>query len=151
MPLNLKSIFSAGAEKLVTAVGNAFDQNFSTKEEKDAAKLALQQEINRHFEAVMNDATKQTELENADRDGARNREAAFVKATGHHDYFQMFVGGTVLIAFFTALVLVSLYAIPEKNEHIMINALGILEGAVLAVITYYYGSSLGSRNKDHKK
>lgn len=150
MPLNLKSIFSAGAEKLVTAVGNAFDQNFSTKEEKEAAKLAMLQEINRHLESVQADATKQIEMENADRASARTRESDFVKATGHIDWMQTAVGIFVMVAFIGSLLMIGFHKLPEGSEHLMINAIGILEGLVLAVVGYYYGSSAGSRIKDMK-
>ena len=151
MPFNLKSIFSAGAEKVVQAVGDAFDKNFTNKEEREAAKLKAIEEINRNLEAMQAAALKEYELENQDRASARGRETEFVKATGHVDYMQIFVGVVIMLSFFAALIIIGYKAIPAGNEHIMINAIGILEGLVLSVAGYYYGSSMGSRLKDMKK
>lgn len=104
------------------------------------------------FEKLLQDHEKEMyALEVQDRDSARHREIEVIKTLGHADRMQIFVGAIMVLAFFTALIMIGFKEIPARNEHIMINALGILEGAVLAVITYYYGSSMGSRIKDMKK
>ena len=91
------------------------------------------------------------ELEIQDRASARNREVEFVKATGHSDWMQIAVGSIIMLSFFASLIMIGFYAIPVGNEHIMINAIGIMEGLVLSVASYYFGSSLGSKIKDMKK
>lgn len=103
------------------------------------------------FEKLMKEHEKEMfELEIKDRDSARNREIEITKSLGHSDRMQIFVGVVIMFAFFVALVLIGFREIPPRNEHIMINAVGILEGAILSVITYYFGSSMGSRLKDQK-
>lgn len=144
-------IFGSGAKEVVSAVGGVLDNLITTKEEKEAAKLEIEKEINRHFEALQANATKELELELADKDSARKREAEFVKATGHMDWMQTSVGVIVLITFIGSLVLIGFKKIPEGSEHLMINAIGIMEGMVLSVVGYYFGSSAGSRIKDMKK
>lgn len=82
---------------------------------------------------------------------ARNRETEFVKATGHIDWMQTAVGSLILIAFMACLFMIGFKKLPEGSEHLMVNALGIIEGLVGMVVGYYYGSSAGSRLKDMKK
>lgn len=104
------------------------------------------------FQKLLADHEKEMyALEVQDRDSARHREIEVIKTLGHADRMQIFVGAIMVLAFFSSLIMIGFKEIPARNEHIMINALGILEGAVLAVITYYYGSSMGSRIKDMNK
>lgn len=91
-----------------------------------------------------------SKLEIADKASARQRETEFIKATGHADWMMILVGLLIMIAFIGCLGFVVYKPIPEGNEHIIVNAIGILEGLVLSVAGYYYGSSLGSRIKDMK-
>lgn len=151
MGLNLKSIFSAGAEKLIGTVGKVIDDIGTNKEEREAAKLALQQEINRHIEVMQTSADKELQAQLDNTKDARAREVEFVKATGHADWMQVGVGVIIMLSFFASLIVIGFKAIPQGNEHIMINAIGILEGLVMSVAGYYFGSSLGSRIKDMKK
>lgn len=151
MGLNLKGIFSAGASKLVDSVTNGLDNLITNKEEREAAKLAIQQEINRNLEAMTKEAHDLERAYLADTQHARGREADFVKSTGHVDYMQMGVGILVMLCFIGTVWFVATQPLPEGSEHLLINAMGILEGMVLAVVGYYYGSSAGSRLKDMKK
>jgi hypothetical protein len=89
-------------------------------------------------------------LEFADKANARQRETDFIKATGHIDWMHTVVGILVMIAFVLMTFLLFTQEFPEKSEHIIINLVGILEGAVITVVGYYYGSSAGSRIKDMK-
>lgn len=150
MGFDWKAIFKTGTDKVATAIGDAFDKNFTSKEERDAAKLELMKEVNRHLEAIMADASKQHELDNADRDSARKREEAFVKATGRADYFQYFIGSLAVLGVFPLMYYVLKYEIPEKNEHIAVLLVGELIGVVVSIFSYHYGSSAGSRFKDMK-
>lgn len=90
------------------------------------------------------------ELAMADRANARNRETEFVKATGHIDWMMTITGSLVLSAFVALLIVICFKEIPAKNEHLVINAIGVIEGLVGLVVGYYYGSSAGSRIKDMK-
>jgi len=147
----LAKIFSVGAKELVTSVTSGLDSLITNKEEKAAAKLAIEQEINRHLESLQASADKEIEFQYQDKGNARQRETEFVKATGHADWMQIIVGSLIMMAFFAGLIIIGFKAIPPGNEHIMINAIGILEGLVMSVASYYFGSSLGSKIKDMKK
>jgi hypothetical protein len=37
--------------------------------------------------------------------------------------------------------------IPEANREVFVHMLGILEGVIVTIVTYYYGSSSGSKAK----
>ena len=146
----IKKILSGGTKEVIEAVGGVLDNVITNKEELAKAKLEAEKEINRHFEKVQENILKEKELEVQDRSSARVRESEYVKATGHADWMMIFVGLIIMLAFVGCLSFVVYKPIPEGNEHIIINAIGILEGLVLSVAGYYYGSSLGSRIKDRK-
>lgn len=85
------------------------------------------------------------ELENVK--SAREREARVVEATGKPDYAQWFVGviGLVIAGM---VVYKGLYTEVQDRE-IYFHLLGVVEGAILlSIFNYYFGSSLGSKNKD---
>lgn len=148
MPINLKGIFNAGAEKLIGTIGKAIDDIGTSKEEKEAAKLALQQEINRHVEAMQVSADKELELQFNDKSNARQREVEIAKVTGHADKMNWFLCAIVmgLLIFITvALVYVE---IPLRNEHVFMLIIGEILGFAGGIFTYQFGSSLGSRLKD---
>jgi len=69
--IDLKGLFSKGIEKAATAIGDAFDKNFTSKEEREIQKLEALKELNRHLEVSIMDATKQLELILSDKQSAR--------------------------------------------------------------------------------
>lgn len=78
---------------------------------------------------------------------AQDREVGVVQATGKPDYFQWAVGA-VGLAVFTMIVINGLFY-DIMNEKVYFHLLGIVEGIVLGIFGYYFGSSLGSKNKDN--
>lgn len=146
----IDKILGGGIAKAVEGVGNVVDKFITTSDEKIAAKLAIEQELNKHKEAMQKQADEVEVAYLKDRDSARSRETEFVKATGHADYFQYFVGGVIMLNFVAVTVYLLKYELPEKNSHVIVNLVGILEGAVIAVISFYFGSSRGSREKNTK-
>ena len=86
-----------------------------------------------------------------DTQNARAREVEFGKATGHMDYLMWFlaVSAVGIFAFMTYMVLMN--KIEGKNENLIFHIFGIVEGFLLSVFSYYFGSSAGSRVKDMKK
>ena len=57
------------------------------------------------------------------------------------------LGGIIILAFMVLLALLIFQAIPEPNSELLYLAVGALIGYVGAVITFFYGSSLGSKEK----
>ena len=144
----LAKVFSVGAEKLISTIGNVVDQIGTSREEKDAAKLAIQKEVNAHIQALEDNSLKELELENADRNSARVREQEFVKSTGRADYFQYFIGSVAVLTTCTIVFVLLFRSIPEKNEHVIMLFIGELLGIVTGIYAYHFGSSMGSRLKD---
>lgn len=95
--------------------------------------------------------TEWLKIDMQDRASARSRETDFVKSTGHIDWMMTITGSLILMSFIGLLYVITFKEIPAKNEHLVINAIGVIEGLVGLVVGYYYGSSAGSRIKDMKK
>lgn len=58
------------------------------------------------------------------------------------------VVGLSMIALFSFLVYAIVYVpLVDSAKEIIIHVLGIMEGAVIGIVTYYYGSSKGSQDK----
>lgn len=146
----IKDIISGGLKGLGDTAKGIIQQVAENKIGKAEAELAIEQEINRHAEAIMNNATKQIELENADRASARGRETDFVKSTGHADYFQYFIGGIAVLTMVGIVIFILNKTIPEKNDHVVMLVIGELLGITTAIFSFYYGSSQGSRLKDKR-
>jgi len=95
---------------------------------------------------------KELELQNADRDSARKREMEIVKSDAHFitkNITSLLALGTVAGAMvMTALVF--FVDFPDSQENIIIFVLGFLSSAATQVLSYYFGSSAGSKDKDEK-
>jgi CDP-diglyceride synthetase len=95
---------------------------------------------------------KELELQNADRDSARKREMEVVKSDAHFitkNITSLLALGTVAGAMIMT-ALVFFVDFPESQENIIIFALGFLTSAATQVLSYYFGSSSGSKEKDEK-
>lgn len=100
-------------------------------------------ELDQQFKKDM--ATLGVELEKldaGDRANAREREKAL------KDWVPSALAVTNASAFFVLLFLMLSRAIPESNRSAFDILLGMLGGNMLTVMTYYFGSSRGSRAKD---
>ncbi len=91
---------------------------------------------------------KQYEVEIQDRISAREREAAVLQAGGSDVLFKT-VGWGITLAF----LLVVLYGIgiippePDLNKDFLMFSAGSVTSAFMAVVSYYFGSSIGSKQK----
>lgn len=144
----LKRIFQGSTTEVIGAVGKVLDNVITNKEELAQAKLEAEKEINRHLEVLQNNLLKEKELDVQDRSSARTREASFLQATGHIDYLMWFlcIAGLAILTY-------CLYSLTNKeleNKELFIHFLGIIEGVVVSIYSYYFGSSAGSRIKDMK-
>jgi hypothetical protein len=81
------------------------------------------------------------ELEVADRDSARKREVEIAK-TGKVDWMHSFVGVIGLGAFCFMIYAVVFLEVQASNKEIFINLVGIIQGIILSIFGYYYGSAI---------
>lgn len=80
-----------------------------------------------------------------DRSNARNREIEMAK-TGKQDWL-MYVTGIVALGAFSLMVYAVIF-IDEIQENTMFHQLmGIIEGVVLTIFAYYFGTSKSSNDK----
>jgi len=147
----IKDLISGGLKGLADSAKGIIEQVAENKIGKAEALLAIDAEKNRHDEALQDKIIKEKEIDNADRDSARKREAEFVKATGRADYFQYFIGTVAVVTMCGIVVWILYNPIPEKNDHVVMLVIGELLGIVAAIYSYHYGSSQGSRFKDMRK
>ncbi len=137
------------AADIVTSVGNVADKFITTGQEKEEFKAEVQKEINRHLEEMTKAQNSELELILKDVDSARNREvqvATSEKAPLINKIIQPILAiALILLAF------VMFYAVMFKQlgaeKDIVIYVLGVLSAVVTQTISYYFGSSVGSRNK----
>ena len=81
------------------------------------------------------------ELEVADRDSARRREVEIAK-TGKTDYMHYLTGIIGLGCFCFMIYAIVYLQIPESNKEVWINLIGIVQGIVLSIFGFYYGSAV---------
>jgi hypothetical protein len=110
----------------------------SSISEIEKAKLLHEMELSR-----MDWAKEIFALEVQDRDSARKREIAVGR-----DYFQWFVGAIGLASFIYILIFITHRQVPDANRDMVNILFGMISGIVAAIYGYYFGSSLGSKNKD---
>lgn len=64
------------------------------------------------------------------------------------DIMKTLVGSVILLIFLMLVLSLTNHEMPEGNREIIIHVLGIIEGAVMMIVGFYYGSSKGSQAKD---
>ena len=84
-------------------------------------------------------------LEVEDRDSARKREVEILK-TGSADWMMNATGIIGLGSFIFLIYAIVFITVPEHNSELMIHTTGIVEGIVLSIVGYYFGSI--AKNKE---
>lgn len=82
----------------------------------------------------------------SDRDSARNREIESIK-TGNKSALMYVLGFGMLACYIGLLISLIFLNIPEQNKDQLIHMEGIMEGGLLAMISYYFGDSQRSEKK----
>lgn len=80
-------------------------------------------------------------LEVEDRDSARKREVEKAKAGGL-DFMFNATGIIGLLSFAFIIYAIVYLQIPENNKEVWIHTIGIIEGIVLSIFGYFYGSAV---------
>ena len=92
-------------------------------------------------EMLHNQLKELYKLEVEDRDSARKREVEIAK-TGKIDYMHDFTGIIGLGAFCFMIYAIVYLEIPSSNKEVWINLIGIVQGIVLSIFGFYYGSAV---------
>ena len=149
MPNIFQKIFSSGAGDLVDKVAGAVDRFVQTKEEKAEAQIELQKVINSHLEVMEQEATKQMEIQQKEMESARNREIQIAVADKAPLINKIVT--PILALSVVALTFILFYILMFKQvgneKDIIIYVLGVLSAVCTQVVSYYFGSSQGSAQK----
>ncbi len=97
-------------------------------------------------EALHNELKELYQLEVEDRNSARKRQVNYAK-TGKLDYMHDFTGFIGLGSFCFMIYAIVYLEIPASNKEVWINLIGIVQGIVLSIFGFYYGSAV-KKNKD---
>ena len=149
MPGFLQKIFTGGASQVIDSVSNVVDKFVQTKEEKAEAQLELQKVINSHLEVMEQEATKQLEIQQKEMESARNREIQIAVADKAPLINKIVT--PILALSVVALTFILFYILMFKQvgneKDIIIYVLGVLSAVCTQVVSYYFGSSQGSAQK----
>lgn len=106
-------------------------------------QLARLREIDANFKVTMKKLDIDlAQIDAGDRDSARKREIQT------QDKTPMILAGVVCVGFFGTLIGLMLYGLPQKGQDALLIMLGALGSAFTAIVSYYFGSSSGSRAKE---
>ena len=118
----------------------------AAKAEAQAKLLELAQKGElAHLEADV----KKMEIEAKDRDSARNRESEMAKADVHpitKNINSILALGVITLSFILFGILIFIEVKPVAKD-ILIYILGVLSAVATQVVSYYFGSSVGSKEK----
>lgn len=89
---------------------------------------------------------QETTLYISDIQNARNREIEMAK-TGKSDWM-MYVVGFIGLIVFCVMVYATIWVTSIQENKLFIHLLGIVEGVVLSMFTYYFGTSKSSSDKN---
>lgn len=87
------------------------------------------------------------ELEVRDRESARIREVEIAK-TGRFDLMFNLTGIIGLLSFIFMIYCIVFLTIPAENKEMWIHLIGIVEGVVISIFGYFYGSSVKKNIQD---
>lgn len=149
MPNIFQKIFSGGAGEIVDKVAGAVDRFVQTKEEKDAVNLEIRKVVSEELKAMEQEHTKQLEVYQKEMDSARNREIQI--ATSDKAPLINKIVTPILALTVVALTFILFYMLMFKTvgneKDIIIYVLGVLSAVCTQIISFYFGSSKGSEDK----
>ncbi len=149
-------LFGSGAKGLVDSVGGVLDNIITSKDEREAAKLAVDQEVNRHIEAMGANVTKELELQLADVANSRDTNMK-IQESEHASWFSKNTG--YFLDMFITLIWAGLtFYIAAKYMNLITSAAGVdfsgvwglystVSSLMMVVLSWHRGSSRGSAEK----
>lgn len=146
----IKNVISGQGGNLVESLGNVADKFIQTPEEKQAFKIEIEKEINRHNEKIEELALEGEKELLKDTQSARESNVK-IQESDKASWLAKNVGYLLDIFFpiVLAIVLIMIFnnAVPEENKEIFYMLAGLLGGYVSQVINFHRGTSRSSESK----
>lgn len=124
------------ADEIMSAIAGATPDQILALKQADQAFAIQMQAIG------FKQASDLEKIAADDRANAREREKSIKDKT------PMYLAGVITVGFFSILAYMIRYGINERGGEAMLVMLGVLGGAFGGVISYYFGSSSGSAEKN---
>lgn len=151
LPKVLTNLFSGGASKLIDSAKGIISEFHLSPEDKLKAEKEITALLNQHAQAMEQEVTKQMDIQAKENDSARAREIAIATSDKAPLLNKIITPILALIIVCSTLIIWALILFrnyePKSSESMIIGALTTLSAGV---ISYYFGSSLSSHNKDKK-
>ena len=64
------------------------------------------------------------------------------------DIFKYALAALIIIGFFVLLIILVYVDVPDRNQELLYLVIGALIAAFSGIVSYFFGSSLGSQSKD---
>lgn len=120
-------------ERMLDAKGIADLKKFEMEHKVELEKLAIQAE----------------QMYLTDKQSARQREMEVVKATGSKDWYLYTIASVLFFGFFALIGVLIFKPLPEDSNGVIYMLFGNMGAGFMAVVTYFFGSSKGSKDKTH--
>lgn len=150
LPKFITNILAGGGSKLIETISNTVYEFTLSKEEKEAIKLKLIEEANKHTQLMEIELTKQMDIEQKEMDSARKREidiATSDKAPLLNKIITPILALLVLGSTFIFWYIIIFKDLEPHKEVLVSGIIGSLTTISMGVIGYYFGSSIGSKDK----
>ena len=150
LPQILTGLFSGGASKIVDSVKGVISEFHLSPEDKLKAEQAILDATNKHIEVMEQEFTKQFEIQMKEMDSARKREidiATSDKAPLLNKIITPILAMLILGSTFIFWYIIIFKDIDKEKEVLISGIIGSLTTVSMGVVGYYFGSSIGSANK----
>lgn len=148
---SIKSLFAGGASKLIDSAKGIISEFHLSPDDKLKFEKEMAEIANKHIEALEVEATKQMEIQQKENESARNREIEIATSEKAPLLNKIITPILALIIVCATLLIWGMILFrnyePKSSESMIIGSLTTLAAGV---ISYYFGSSLSSHNKDKK-
>ena len=150
LPQILTGLFSGGASKIVDSVKGVISEFHLSPEDKLKAEQAILEATNKHIQTMEQEFTKQFEIQMKEMDSARKREidiATSDKAPLLNKIITPILAMLILGSTFIFWYIIIFKDITKEKEVLISGIIGSLTTVSMGVVGYYFGSSIGSANK----
>lgn len=150
LPKVLTGLFSGGASKIVDSVKGVISEFHLSPEDKLKAEQAILDATNKHIQTMEQEFTKQFEIQMKEMDSARKREidiATSDKAPLLNKIITPILAMLILGSTFIFWYIIIFKDIDKEKEVLISGIIGSLTTVSMGVVGYYFGSSIGSANK----